>query len=131
MISKEKNTISSGRKVVVVGAGAVGATYCYALAQSGLADEIVITDRNTELAEGQVSDLIHGQPFFPTVNIRQGTANDYIDANLIVITAGAAQKPGETRLSLLKKNAEIVGGEWRGGDPQFDSFLDRCDGSSG
>jgi L-lactate dehydrogenase len=98
-----------GRKVVVVGAGSVGATYCYALAQSGMANEIVIIDRNEELARGQVSDLVHGQPFFPTVNIRQGSANDYSDANLIVITAGAAQKPGETRLDLLKKNAAIVG----------------------
>jgi L-lactate dehydrogenase len=100
---------SQRRKVVVVGAGAVGATYCYALAQSGLADEIVILDKNEELAKGQVSDLIHGQPFFPTVIIRQGTKNDYTDASLIVITAGAAQKPGETRLDLLKKNAKIVG----------------------
>jgi L-lactate dehydrogenase len=98
------------RRVVVVGAGAVGATYCYALAQSGLADEIVIIDRNTELADGQVSDLVHGQPFFPTVIIRRGSPEDYTHASLIVITAGSAQKPGETRLDLLKKNAAIVGG---------------------
>jgi L-lactate dehydrogenase len=100
---------SGSRKVVVVGAGAVGATYCYSLAQSGLADEIIIIDKNTDLATGQVSDLIHGQPFFPTVNIRQGTSDDFTDANLIVITAGSAQKPGETRLDLLKRNAAIVG----------------------
>lgn len=104
------NINSGSRKVVVVGAGAVGATYCYSLAQSGLADEIVIIDKNTDLATGQVSDLVHGQPFFPTVNIRQGTSDDYTDANLIVITAGSAQKPGETRLDLLKRNAAIVGG---------------------
>jgi L-lactate dehydrogenase len=101
---------SGSRKVVIVGAGAVGATYCYSLSQSGLADEIVIIDKNTDLATGQVSDLIHGQPFFPTVNIRQGTSDDYTDANVIVITAGSAQKPGETRLDLLKRNAAIVGG---------------------
>jgi L-lactate dehydrogenase len=106
----EHDINSGSRKVVVVGAGAVGATYCYSLSQSGLADEIVIIDKNTDLATGQVSDLIHGQPFFPTVNIRQGTSDDYTDANLIVITAGSAQKPGETRLDLLKKNAAIVGG---------------------
>ncbi|MDO9256234.1 MAG: L-lactate dehydrogenase [Bacteroidales bacterium] len=97
------------RKVVVVGAGAVGATYCYALAQSGLADEIVLIDMNTDLVQGQVLDLIHGQPFFPTVDIRAGNSEDYKDAKLVVITAGAAQKPGETRLQLLKKNSEIVG----------------------
>lgn len=100
---------SCTRKVVVVGAGEVGATYCYALAQTGHADEIVIIDRNPDLEEGQVSDLVHGQPFFPTVNIRKGSADDYADATLIVICAGSAQKPGETRLDLLKKNAAIVG----------------------
>jgi L-lactate dehydrogenase len=100
---------SCTRKVVVVGAGDVGATYCYALAQTGLADEIVIIDRNPDLEEGQVSDLVHGQPFFPTVKIRQGSADDYTDATLIVICAGSAQKPGETRLDLLKNNAAIVG----------------------
>ena len=100
---------STQRKVVVVGAGAVGATYSYALAQSGLADEIVLIDRNEDLAKGQVLDLIHGQPYFPTVDIRTGSPDDYADANVIVITAGAAQKPGETRLELLRKNAEITG----------------------
>lgn len=106
---QDRNLIINNRKVVIVGAGAVGATYCYALAQSGLADEIVLLDRNEDLVKGQVLDLGHGQPFFPTVIIRQGSATDYRDANLIVITAGAAQKPGETRLDLVRKNAGIVG----------------------
>jgi L-lactate dehydrogenase len=97
------------RKVVIIGAGAVGATYCYALAQSGLADEIVLTDKNEDLMKGQVLDLVHGQPFFPTVAIRTGSIDDCSDAQLVVITAGAAQKPGETRLQLIKKNAEITG----------------------
>jgi L-lactate dehydrogenase len=105
------NKISvKNRKVVVVGAGAVGATYSYALAQSGLADEIVMIDMNKDLLKGQVMDLVHGQPFFPTVNIREGSSADYADAQLVVITAGAAQRPGETRLELLRKNAGIVGG---------------------
>jgi L-lactate dehydrogenase len=106
---KSEKSTHSGRRVVVVGAGAVGSTYCYALAQSGLAEEIVLIDQNEELAQGQVSDLVHGQPFFPTVIVRTGSAEDYTDAKLIVITAGSAQKPGETRLDLLKKNAKIVG----------------------
>jgi L-lactate dehydrogenase len=97
------------RKVVIVGAGSVGATYCYALAQSGLADEIVLIDRNNDLLQGQVLDLVHGQPFFPTVDIRAGTTEDYTDAKLVVITAGSAQQPGETRLQLLLKNASIIG----------------------
>jgi L-lactate dehydrogenase len=107
---KTKENSDQQRKVVVVGAGSVGATYCYALAQSGLAREIVLIDRNEELVNGQVLDLVHGQPFFPPVIIRPGTEADYAGAQLVVITAGAAQKPGETRLQLLKKNAGIVGG---------------------
>jgi L-lactate dehydrogenase len=86
----------------------VGATYAYALAQSGLADEIVLVDKNRELLQGQALDLAHGQPFFPTVGIREGDAADYADARLIVITAGAAQRPGETRLDLMKKNASVI-----------------------
>jgi L-lactate dehydrogenase len=96
------------RKVVIVGAGAVGATFGYALAQSGLADEIALMDRNEELATGQVLDLAHGQPFVPSVQIRVGRATDYADADVIVVTAGAAQRPGETRLALLQKNAAII-----------------------
>jgi L-lactate dehydrogenase len=107
---KNREQSEKHRKVVVVGAGSVGATYCYALAQSGLADEIVLIDRNEDLVNGQVLDLVHGQPFFPTVIIRSGTAADFSEAQLVVITAGAAQKPGETRLQLLRKNSEIVGG---------------------
>jgi L-lactate dehydrogenase len=99
---------ASRRKVVVVGAGAVGATFAYALAQSGLADEIVLIDKNESLSRGQVMDLVHGQPYFPPVSIRVGSAEDYANARLIVITAGAAQRPGETRLQLLQKNAAIV-----------------------
>lgn len=107
MNTEEKSV--SRRKVVVVGAGAVGATYCYALAQSGLANEIALYDMNEDLTRGQVLDLVHGQPYFPPVNIHTGSPDDYTDAHLIVITAGAAQKPGETRLQLIKKNAAIVG----------------------
>lgn len=106
---KKKIYQIQSRKVVVIGAGSVGATFCYALAQSGLADEIVLTDRNEDLMKGQVLDLVHGQSFFPTVAIRSGTINDCADAQVVVITAGAAQKPGETRLDLIKKNAAITG----------------------
>jgi len=106
----EKTKTENRRKVVVAGAGSVGATFCYALAQSGLADDIVLIDKNEDQAKGQVLDLVHGQPFFPTVSIKVGTPEDYTDAQIVVITAGAAQKPGETRLQLLQKNATIVGG---------------------
>jgi len=105
----EKQSTERRRKVVVVGAGVVGATFCYALAHSGLADDIVILDINEKLAQGQVLDLEHGQPFFPPVSIRVGDPDDYADARVVVVAAGAAQGPGETRLELLQKNASIVG----------------------
>ncbi len=94
--------------MVIVGAGDVGSTHAFALAQSGLADDIVLTDKNEDLVRGQVLDLVHGQPFFPTVSIKPGGPEDYTDAGIIVITAGAAQKPGETRLDLLRRNAGII-----------------------
>ncbi len=106
---KNYKTGEKRRKVVIVGAGAVGATFCYALAQSGLADEIVLLDRNEDLVSGQVLDLGHGQPFFHTVIIRSGNITDYSDAQVVVVTAGAAQRPGESRLDLLRKNAAIIG----------------------
>ncbi len=98
------------RKVVIVGAGAVGSTFAYALAQSGLADEILLLDHSHDLAMGQVLDLAHGQAFFPSVQIREAQQADYADAHLIVVTAGSKQRPGESRLDLLQRNAKIVEG---------------------
>jgi L-lactate dehydrogenase len=96
------------RKVVIVGAGAVGSTFAYTLAQSGLADEIVLEDARHELAMGQVLDLAHGQAFFPSVQIREGQTADFADAHMIVITAGSKQRPGESRLALLQRNVKII-----------------------
>ena len=98
----------SPRKVVIVGAGEVGASFAYALLQSGTADGIILIDSRLELAEGQALDLAHGLPFVPTTVVRAGSPDDYIDATVIVITAGSKQKPGESRLNLLKRNAGIV-----------------------
>lgn len=102
-----KNTLQS-RKVVIVGAGAVGATFAYALAQDGTAEEIIILDANKDLAKGQALDLGHGLPFMPTARLATGTEKDYADADVIVITAGAKQQPGESRLNLLQRNAGIM-----------------------
>ena len=96
------------RKVVVVGAGAVGSTFAYALAQKGVADEIDLLDANHDFAEGQALDLAHGLPYYPSVQIRVGQKQDFMDAQVIVITAGAKQGPGETRLALVKKNSVII-----------------------
>lgn len=103
-------TMYNPRKVVIVGAGAVGSTFAYALAQRSLADEIVLLDVNREYAEGQVLDLAHGLPYYPSVEIYVGKKEDYADAHVIVITAGAKQAPGESRLDLLQKNAQIIKG---------------------
>jgi L-lactate dehydrogenase len=96
------------RKVAIVGAGAVGSTYAFTLALRGLADEIVLIDANRDLAKGQALDMAHGQAFFPSIQIREGGPSDYADAALIVITAGAKQQPGESRLQLVQRNAAII-----------------------
>ncbi len=96
------------RKVVVIGAGAVGTTYIYALLQTGLAGEIALIDVDAQRAEGEVMDLSHGLPFIPPVSVKAGDYSDCSDANLIVITAGAKQAPGQSRTELIQKNAGIV-----------------------
>lgn len=98
----------TSRKVVIVGAGDVGATFAYALAQTGQADDIALVDAREEQAKGQVLDLAHGLPFMSPVNIHVGAAQDYADASVIVLTAGAKQRPGESRLGLLQRNAAIT-----------------------
>lgn len=99
----------SGRATVAVvgGAGAVGSTTAFALLDSDLVGEIVLVDIDDERAAGQVADLAHAAPFgFPT-RVYTGSYEDCWDADVVVITAGASQEPGETRLELLERNAEI------------------------
>jgi L-lactate dehydrogenase len=102
--------VNKNRKVVIVGAGDVGASFAYALMQNGVAEEIALVDLNADLARGQAMDMAHGLPFVPPVKIHAGDAADYADAALIVITAGARQRPGESRLDLLNRNAAIMAG---------------------
>lgn len=97
------------RKVVVIGAGAVGATYVYSLTQTGLVGEIVLLDIDQRRVEGEVMDLSHGLPFIPPVKIRGGDYSDCADASLIVVTAGAKQVAGQSRLELVQRNSAIVG----------------------
>lgn len=100
------------RKVVIVGAGAVGSGFAFALAQSGIAEEIVLCDVNEGLAKGQALDLAHGAPFYRPVDIHAAvTPEAYRDAAIVVITAGKAQAgPQQTRLDLLQINSKIVTG---------------------
>jgi L-lactate dehydrogenase len=102
-----KEDIADRLKVVIVGTGQVGSTFAFTLMISGLATSIVLTDQNTERAEGHVMDLNHGLAFAQPSRIYVGDYSDCEDANIVVITAGAAQKPGETRLDLVRKNTEI------------------------
>ena len=94
-------------RVVVVGLGNVGATLGYALLLSGLAAEIVLIDKNHAKAEGEAMDLNHAVPFAHPTRIWAGSYEDCAGAAVVVIAAGAAQKPGETRLDLLQHNADI------------------------
>jgi len=94
-------------KVVVVGAGYVGATFAYSLLQSGLASEIVLIDANRAKAEGEAMDLNHAVPLARPARILAGDYSDCAGAAVTVVTAGSAQRPGETRLDLTARNVEI------------------------
>ena len=95
------------RKVAVVGCGFVGSSSAFALMQSGLFSEIALVDVNREKAEGEALDISHGVPFVGQVKVYAADYDDIMDAAIVVVTAGAAQKPGETRLDLVNKNIRI------------------------
>ncbi|HUT72638.1 MAG TPA: L-lactate dehydrogenase [Desulfatiglandales bacterium] len=99
--------LADRRKVAIVGTGQVGSTFAFALMISGLASSIVLIDQRAELAEGHVMDLNHGLSFVSPSRIFAGDYSDCKDASIVVVTAGAAQKPGETRLELVRKNTDI------------------------
>ena len=96
-------------KVAVVGVGSVGSSFAYALLLSGLASEIVLIDANERRAEGEAMDLQHAVPFAKPVRVWAASYTDCEGAAVTVIAAGAAQKEGETRLDLVRKNAAIFG----------------------
>ena len=95
------------RKVAVVGCGFVGSSSAFALMMSGLFSEMVLIDADRERAEGEALDISHGMPLARPMKIYAGGYDDVTDAAIIVVTAGANQKPGETRLDLVKKNVAI------------------------
>ncbi|MBE3519298.1 MAG: L-lactate dehydrogenase [Firmicutes bacterium] len=95
-------------RVVVVGSGLVGSTYAYSLLVEEVADEICLVDVAKEKAFGQALDLGHAVPFARKTQVWAGTIDDCNSADVVVIAAGAAQKPGETRLDLLRENSRIV-----------------------
>lgn len=96
-----------GIKISIIGAGFVGATTAYAIMTEGLASEIVIVDIDKEKAKGEVMDLVHGVSFVKPVDIIAGDYKDTKDSDIVIITAGAGPKPGETRLDLINKNYKV------------------------
>ena len=95
------------RKAAVIGCGFVGSATAFSLMQSGLFSEIVLIDADMDRAEGEALDISHGVPFSKHMKIYAGTYEDIVDAAIIIITAGANQKPDETRLDLVHKNVAI------------------------
>ena len=95
------------RKVAIIGCGFVGSSSAFALMQSGLFSEMVLIDADVNRAEGEALDISHGLPFAKPMKIYAGSYEDIADAAIVIVTAGAGQKPGETRLDLVKKNVEI------------------------
>lgn len=98
---------TKGNKISIIGAGFVGSTTAFALMTSGLASEIVIVDINKEKAEGEAMDLSHGASFVSPIDITSGEYSDTKDSDIVIITAGIGQKPGDTRLDCITKNLKV------------------------
>ena len=103
---KKQNGVNV-RKAAMIGCGFVGSASAYALMQSGLFSELVMIDADKNRAEGEALDISHGVPFARPMKIYAGDYDDIVDASIIIITAGANQKPDETRLDLVHKNVDI------------------------
>lgn len=97
----------SAKKITIVGAGFVGSTTAYTLMISGLISELVLIDINKNKTEGEVMDLNHGIPFVTPVRVYAGDYADCTGSDIIIIAAGANQKPGESRINLLQRNTAI------------------------
>ena len=101
------NNKVNAKKAVMIGCGFVGSASVFALMQSGLFTEIVLIDADRNKAEGEAMDISHGIPFASPMRIYAGDYDDVADAAIVIISAGAGQKPGETRLDLVNKNVAI------------------------
>ena len=97
----------NSRKAAIIGCGFVGSASAFSLMESHLFSEIVLIDADKDRAEGEALDISHGLPFSKPMQIYAGTYQDISDAAVVIVTAGAGQKPGETRLDLVKKNVAI------------------------
>jgi len=102
-----ENGMAKKTRVVIIGAGAVGSTTAYTLLLRNRMDELVLIDANHKKAVGDALDMNHGMPFLGGAKVWAGTYEDCREADVIIITAGAAQREGETRVDLLKRNVAI------------------------
>ena len=96
------------RKAAIIGCGFVGASIAFRFLQQGLFSHLVLIDANRDKAEGEAMDLSDGLPYGAAMEITAGTYDDLTDCGLVVVTAGVNQKPGETRLQLIERNAAIL-----------------------
>lgn len=101
------STTTNKTRIAIIGVGAVGSTTAYTLLLRHRMDELVLIDANKEKAIGDALDMNHGMPFMSFTKVWAGDYEDCADADIIIITAGAAQRPGETRIDLLKRNVAI------------------------
>lgn len=102
--------MSDPRKAAIIGCGFVGASIAFALMQQGLFSELVLLDVDRAKAEGEAMDLSHGLPYAAPMDIYAGDYEDTADCSLIILTAGAGQRPGESRLDLIGRNIQILRG---------------------
>ena len=96
------------RKAAIIGCGFVGASIAFSLMQRGLYSELVLIDSDREKAAGEAMDLSHGLPYAASMQIYAGTYDDTADCSMVILAAGASQKPGETRLDLIGRNTAIL-----------------------
>ena len=95
-------------KISMIGAGKVGSTTMFSILEKGIASELVLIDINSELAKGEAMDLMHSTPFYRRTKVKAGSFELLKNSDIVIISAGSAQKEGETRLELSEKNAKIM-----------------------
>ncbi len=100
--------VKKGKKVTVLGAGNVGASIAFALSIKGLCSELLLVDINKPKAKGEAMDIMQGNAFAPTCDVRDGDYADAVDSDMVIITVGIARKPGQSRIDLCKTNAGII-----------------------
>lgn len=94
-------------KIGIIGAGAVGSAAAFSLMMTGVAHKVILIDANSKKAEAEAMDIAHAAPFAGAGKVRAGSYEDLIDSDVVIVTAGANQKPGETRIDLLGRNVKI------------------------